>query len=100
MGAVIRFRRREKVALAAEEQELLHRLRGSLQAMWRGGWAEAGLPSGVVLLRNQHCIGVWSFEVGRLVYRPIETGVASLQVASVEEAYERSLVLLGALLED
>ena len=100
MGAVLQFKRRNTPALDCEELELLDRLRGSLQSMWRGGWAEPGEYGGVTLLRNRHCLGIWCFERDGFVYRPIESGVAMVKAPSVEEAYTHTLLLLGELLPD
>lgn len=100
MGVVIQFKPRSHLALGSEELALLERLRGSVQAMWRGGWAEPGETGGVALLRNQHCVGLWCYESGVFVYRPIETGVPKALATTVDEAYDRTLQLLGKLLPD
>jgi hypothetical protein len=100
MGVVIQFRRKDQPSLDFEELALLERLRGSVQAMWRGGWAEPGETGGVALLRNQHCVGLWCFESGRFVYRPIETGVPKALAKTVDEAYDLTLSMLGKLVAD
>ncbi len=97
VGAVIPFRRREELRLCRDERELLHRLRGSLPAMWRGGWAAPGEHGGVTLLRNQHCLGLWCRELGMFVYRPIESGEVTIKVATVEDVHGETLLLLGDL---
>ncbi|MGD9804153.1 MAG: hypothetical protein AB7E81_04685 [Hyphomicrobiaceae bacterium] len=97
MGLVIPFRRKDEYPRLAEEIDLLGRLRGSVQVMWRGGWAVPGDFSGVVLLRNQRCLGVWSYEGIEFVYRPIETGEPRIRVGSSEQAYRHSLLELGDL---
>jgi len=95
MGLVIPFRRKYQPPLVAEERELLDRIRGSLRALWRGGWAMPGEAAGVALMRNQHCVGIWTFEQSMFVYRAIESGEAKARVESVEAAYHHCLVLLG-----
>lgn len=76
---------------------LLTRLCGSLQVMWRNGWAERGEPDGVVVLKNRNCIGVWLYSKGGFAFVPIETGVAQMKAVSVDEAYESTLAILGEL---
>jgi len=83
--------------LIPEELALLENLRGSLQTMWRGGWVDPGEFGGVALLRNQRCLGLWSFEEGELVYRPIESGQITVRAATLEEAHWNTLLLLGDL---
>lgn len=97
MGLVIPFRRKYAHPLIPQELELLDRLRGSLQAMWRGGWAVPGESSGVALMRNRHCVGVWTYEGAELVYRPIESGEPKMRAATVEAAYRHCLLILGEL---
>lgn len=97
MGAVIPFRRREEPRLSSQEQLLQDRLRGSLQAMWRGGWISPGEFGGVALQRHQRFLGLWSFEDGEYVYRPIEIGQVTHRAASVDIALEQTLELLGPL---
>lgn len=63
--------------------------------MWRGGWALEGETGGVEVLRNQNCIGIWLSRCGRLVFIPIETGVATFFEADAESAYRTTLALLG-----
>jgi hypothetical protein len=97
MGLVIPFRRKHEHTLLSHELELLDRLRGSLQAMWRGGWAVPGDDSGIALMRGSHCLGVWSYERSEFVYRPIESGEPNIRAASVEAAYRHCLLILGEL---
>jgi len=97
MGRIIPFRRKHEHSLCPQELELLDRLRGSLQAMWRGGWAVPGDEWGVALMRGHHCLGVWTYEHSEFVYRPIESGEPSARVASVEAAYRHCLLVLGEL---
>jgi len=65
--------------------------------MWRGGWAVPGEHGGLELQRNQRCLGLWSFENGEYVYRPIESGEVTLRAAIVDLAHDQTLDLLGPL---
>jgi hypothetical protein len=99
MGTVLQFRH-PTPRLRSQELCLLSRLCGSLQVMWRGGWAEPGEPDGVVLLKNQNCIGLWLYQRDCFAFVPIETGVTQLQVATVDQAHNATLRILGELLPD
>jgi hypothetical protein len=96
MGTVLQFKN-NTVAIRRDDLALLNRLTSSLQVMWRGGWAERGEPDGVVLLKDQRLMGVWQRLNGSYAFVPAETGVAQTWAATVDHAYELTLVLLGEL---
>jgi len=97
VGVVVPFRRREEPRLRPEDRALLDRLRASLPAMWRGGWVVPGERGGLELQRNQRCLGIWNFESGGYVYRPIESGQVTLRAPTVDRAHDLTLGLLGPL---
>ena len=55
---------------ADQEQQLLHKLRVSLADNARGFTAEAGGPSGVVILNKGHYRGVWHWMEGGYTFTP------------------------------
>jgi hypothetical protein len=97
MGSVIPFSRKQPSANVRQEHDLLEHLRGNLQVLWRDGWVEAGESGGVVLLRRQHCLGIWRFDGQAYTYSSIATGEPILRAASIEDAYAHTLLLLGDL---
>lgn len=99
MGIVIQFQK-QRSWLREEERQLLNRIAGEVQSLWRGGWAEPGVPNGVVLLRDQRVLGVWSLQVGELTYVPITHGIVTQRARDVAHAFELSLELLGPLRDE
>ena len=99
MNTVLQFKH-PRTGYHREEQRLLTPLCGSVQVMWRDGWAERGDPDGVVVLKNRDCIGVWLHSRGCFAFVPAETGVAQMRAATVDEAYEATLAILGELPEE
>lgn len=95
MGVVIPFPPLRQRRLGAEEEGLLRLFQGRVHFMWAGGWAVAGEPDGVAVLRNQHCIGVWSFGQRRFSFVSIETGRVTRTASGAEGAYQMTLELLG-----
>ena len=95
MGQVVAFRRRGVHVLARDPSGLCARLTGSVDFMWRGGWAEVGERGEIALYRRQHCLGFWLPGQAGFTYYPIETGERSKKVDTLEDAYLASLLLLG-----
>lgn len=96
MVTILQFRH-SRVALQSAERALLDRLNGSVQVLWRGGWAEQGEPDGIILYKNQSCLGVWFQSNGRFAFTSIETGCVHLRCETVDAAYTATLDLLGPI---
>lgn len=91
---VVPIRRLKSTRSCPEDVALLRLLQGRVEFMWRGGWAVEGEYGGVEVLRNRHCIGIWLYSSERYVFFPIETGVATQQADSPEDAYEFTVSLM------
>lgn len=76
-------------------RQLLNRLCGSLDIMWRDCWAELGDHGEVVVLRRQHCIGLWRCGA-TLTYHPVASGDKLLEAGNVDDAYWMTVAMIGA----
>lgn len=95
MGQVVPFRRKQDLGLARDDTGLCTKLTGSLDFMWRGGWAEVGEYGEIALYRRRFCLGYWLGSPEGFSFYPIETGERSLKVHTLDDAYQASLSLVG-----
>jgi hypothetical protein len=91
---------RPRSRLRPEEFQLLSRITGEVDSLWRGGWAEPGDLDGVVLFRDRRVIGVWSFRSTGFVYIPVTHGCPTHRASDVAQAFSLSMELLGPLHDD
>ena len=99
MGVVVLFSR-PRSRLRPEEFQLLSRLTGEVESLWRGAWAEPGDPDGVVLFLDRRVLGVWSFQSAEFVYVPVTHGSITHRAPDVDQAFSLSMELLGPLHDD
>jgi hypothetical protein len=92
MEPMLTFPTKRVRALVREEATLLDRLRNSANLLSLGVWAEPGDPTGVTLLRDQHCLGLWVFEVGAYQFFSPSSHEALLTVNGLEEAHRQSIL--------
>lgn len=96
MGDVIFFRSKTR-RLPVQEQMLLGRLTGSLQVVWRGGWAVPSARVGGDLLQHGQSIGVWRRMGPGFMYWPVAKRQPEAQFWCLEGAHQHSLDVLGVL---
>jgi hypothetical protein len=94
MGRVLAFRQFDDRS-TRDVAGLCATLTGSVDFMWRGGWAEVGEHGEIAVYRRQHCLGFWLPNLEGFSFYPIEGGERRQRVTTVEEAYQVSLCLLG-----
>lgn len=93
MSQILTFPFDRRMQERVVSRQLLNRLCGSLDIMWRDCWAELGEHGEVVVLRRQHCIGIWRCGV-TLTYHPVAGGDATLEAANVNDAYWMTMALI------
>jgi hypothetical protein len=98
MGRVVPFASGYRVAASEEATSLLAKLSGSLDYMWKGGWAELTPTGAIAVIHHGHCLGLWVHRAdGFTFYRTSGEQGALLMAPSIDEAYRQSLIIVGGL---
>jgi hypothetical protein len=96
MGQVLPFSRgKYRVAVSDQTTALLAALSGSLEYMWRGGWAELSPTGGVAVIRHGHFLGVWVHQEEGFSYHAASGEGPPTVATDIAEAYQKTLEIVG-----
>jgi len=96
MGQVLAFTRgKNRVPASGQATSLLAALSGSLDYMWRGGWAELSPTGGVAVIRHGHFLGVWVPQNEGFAYHTASGEGPPTFASDIAETYQKTLEIVG-----